>query len=364
MKDKHQTWGIIPIFVSHLGCPHDCAFCNQKKITGISDAIKPEALEDYVMDYLTTMKRDHIELAFFGGSFTGIEASRQIAYLKVAQELKAKGLIHAIRLSTRPDYMDNQIAERLKEHGVDLVELGVQSFSTAVLKASKRGHDVDAVSEAVEQLKRVGIDFGIQLMLGLPMDSYDQFMVSVKRTIELKPQCVRLYPALVIRGTALEMSYDKGHYAPLELEMAVKWASEAYQLFESAGIPVIRLGLQRTDLIDFDGDVLAGPFHPAFGELVISACYLSAIKCIIDERTSGSEMAYESLIIEVPEKGLSKALGQKRDNLIQLENNYGKTIKSIIIKGTHDVSAPNFRCVFVGTAHREVVWGSILNFEV
>lgn len=325
--------GIIPVFVSHMGCPNDCTFCNQRKISGVEDAILPEALPQFVATYLESMKRDQIELAFFGGSFTGIELNRQIAYLEQAAELKRCGLIHKIRLSTRPDYIDDQTIERMKQYSVDLVELGCQSFDETVLASAKRGHDVHAIHTAVSLLKTAGMLFGIQLMLGLPEDDFEKFKISVEATAALKPECVRLYPALVIRDTELETAFHEGRFIPMSLDKAVSWTAYALKVFNACDIKVIRMGLQRTDLIDFDSAVVAGPFHPAFGELVLSQLFYEAMACIfeMDRVPHNSHETIEQVIVTVHPKQLSAAIGNKKTNYTKLLTKYGSTYS-----GTHD----------------------------
>jgi histone acetyltransferase (RNA polymerase elongator complex component) len=331
--------GIIPVFVSHMGCPNDCTFCNQRKINGVDDAILPEALPAFVATYLESMKRDQIELAFFGGSFTGIELSRQNAYLQQAAALKERGLIHKIRLSTRPDYIDHDTIERLKTYSVDLVELGCQSFDEIVLASAKRGHDVKAIHNAVSLLKTAGLSFGIQLMLGLPNDDFEKFKNSVKVTAALKPECVRLYPALVIRDTELEIAYQEGRFTPMSLDKAVSWTAYALKVFNAYDIKVIRMGLQRTDLIDFDSAVLAGPFHPAFGELVLSQLFYEAMAHIFEmdrgyrstknlamnqlDNEHNPGRASVQVIVMVHPKQLSAAIGNKKTNFTKLLTKYG-----------------------------------------
>lgn len=329
--------GIIPVFVSHMGCPNDCTFCNQRKINGVEDAILPETLPQFVATYLESMKRDQIELAFFGGSFTGIEMERQVAYLKQAADLKNRGLIHKIRLSTRPDYIDEQTIERLKLYSVDLVELGCQSFDETVLASAKRGHDVKAIHNAVALLKAAGLSFGIQLMLGLPDDNFEKFRRSVEATAALNPECVRLYPALVIRETELEVAYREGQFSPMSLDKAVSWTAYALKVFNAYDIKVIRMGLQRTDLIDFDSAVIAGPFHPAFGELVISLLFYEAMALIFEMDRSfrfSKEVALSQSPVEVTvtvhPKQLSAAIGNKKTNYTKLLSKYGS-----IYSGSH-----------------------------
>jgi len=350
--------GIIPVFVSHMGCPNDCTFCNQRKINGVEDAILPEALPAFVATYLESMKRDQIELAFFGGSFTGIELSRQNAYLEQAADLKSRGLIHKIRLSTRPDYIDVETIERLKTYSVDLVELGCQSFDETVLEAVKRGHDVKAIHNAVSLLKTAGLSFGIQLMLGLPDDDFEKFKHSVEMTASLKPECVRLYPALVIRDTELETAYLEGHFIPMSLDKAVSWTAYALKVFHACDIKVIRMGLQRTDLIDFDSAVVAGPFHPAFGELVMSQLFYEAMAHIfeMDRGNRASQTASRDtqetdnshtpvqVIVTVHPKQLSAAIGNKKTNYTKLLTKYGSAYS-----GSHQFGG--LKMIFKGEDH-------------
>jgi len=310
--------GIIPVFVSHMGCPNHCTFCNQRKINGVVDAIEPEALFSYVEIYLKTMKRDQVELAFFGGSFTGIELKRQIAYLENAFKLKEQGFIHKIRLSTRPDYIDEDVIERLNRFSVDLVELGCQSFDETVLLSSQRGHEKESIYKAVALLKKANISFGIQLMLGLQNDSFEKFKQSVAQTISLNPTCVRLYPALVIRETQLEQDYYSGVFVPISLEKAIIWCAFALKLFYKSNIDVIRIGLQKTDLIDFDASVVAGPFHPAFGEMVLSYLFYDAI----DLKLYQLNLFEDSVTIHVNPKQISAAIGNNKSNIKRLKEKY------------------------------------------
>jgi len=327
--------GIIPVFVSHLGCPNDCTFCNQRKINGVNEAISPELLPQFVSAYLETMKRDQIELAFFGGSFTGIEIDRQIAYLEQAAALKQQGLIHKIRVSTRPDYIDDATISRLKSYSVDLVELGCQSFDPAVLASAKRGHDVQAIHNAVTLLKAAGLNFGIQLMLGLPEDNFEKFKNSVEVTAALKPDCVRLYPALVIKDTELQTSFLEGRFTPMSLDKAVSWTAFALKVFNASGIKVIRMGLQRTDLIDFDSAVVSGPFHPAFGECVLSLLFYEAMASILESdcqfRETQQPHVFDppiQVVVTVHPKQLSAAIGNKKTNYTKLLTKFGAPYSS------------------------------------
>lgn len=312
----------IPIFISHEGCPNDCVFCNQRKITAKAEAMTINEVSRQVETYRTTLDDNTlIELAFFGGSFTGIDTNLQERYLKLAYEYKKSGIIQAIRLSTRPDYISCDILDRLKSYGVDIIELGVQSFDENVLKASNRGHLVSDVYQAVSLIKSYGFRLGIQLMVGLPEDTKERAILSSKLAALLKPEFVRIYPTLVIKETELSELCRQGKYIPLSLEEAIDWSKEMYRTFLSAQIPVIRMGLQPTDLIAEGKEVLYGPFHPAFRQLVESAYFLDLIK---NKLSSYPYVATEHLAINIlcNPKDLSQVIGHKRSNLIELKREY------------------------------------------
>ncbi|MDN5299500.1 MAG: hypothetical protein PWP51_2053 [Clostridiales bacterium] len=260
---------IIPVFIAHMGCGNACVFCNQRHISGHSEVPTVEAIKRQVDDYIASGSAETVGIAFYGGSFTGLDSAMQVQYLSLAASYKKMGIIQHIRLSTRPDYIDEIVLNRLKAYHVDLVELGVQSFSDDVLKASNRGHNANAIYRSIGMLKENGIDFGIQLMFGLPNDSRERFLFSVRETIRLAPKTVRIYPTLVLKDTDLANDYQNGYYQPPELETAVDIVATAYAMLMRAGVNVIRVGLQATDLIDFNGAVMAGPYHPAFKELVL-----------------------------------------------------------------------------------------------
>lgn len=268
MGKKHY---IIPIFVPHKGCPHDCIFCNQKGITGTEgENVDAAFVQKTIDEYLTTINGEgaYVEVSFFGGSFTAIPMDYQNQLLGPAQIALEKGRIDAIRLSTRPDYIDEDILNNLKEHGASIIELGVQSLDDKVLMASGRGHSAEDVYRASMLIKEKGFVLGHQLMLGLPLDSEKKDIDSVRKSISMEPDLCRIYPALVIKNTPMEDLYYKGKYRPYSLEEAVSIAKKVYSLYYASGIPVIRVGLQPTDNINVHGDVVAGPFHPSIRELV------------------------------------------------------------------------------------------------
>jgi histone acetyltransferase (RNA polymerase elongator complex component) len=230
---------------------------------------------------LTGRGLETIEVAFFGGSFTGISISLQSMYLSVAKEYKDKGLIDKIHLSTRPDYIDTQILDNLKYYGVDIIELGVQSFDEEVLKLANRGHNSSCVYESAALIKNYGFELGLQLMIGLPGDSLEKDMFSAKELVKINPSIARLYPTIVIKDTRLYEMYLEGSYIPLRQEEAVHITKEMYKIISDAGINIIRVGLKSTDVInDSDvGAITGGTFHPAFRQLVEGEIAKDLLEC-------------------------------------------------------------------------------------
>ena len=266
---------IIPIFIPHRGCPNDCVFCNQKAITARQADVTPADARNIIDSYLPTLEGrglETIEVAFFGGSFTGIPMEDQSAFLAVAQEYKSKGRIDKIHMSTRPDYINEEILDNLIKYGADVVELGVQSFDPDVLAASNRGHSVEDVYRACDLIKSYGLELGIQLMIGLPKDSLESCLYSAKETVRMEPSIARLYPTVVLNDTELLRMYERGEYKPLSTDEAVAITKEMYKIIASAGIKIIRVGLKSTDLInDSDSDqnqTVGHTYHPAFRQLV------------------------------------------------------------------------------------------------
>lgn len=272
VKQKHYN---IPIFIAERGCPNQCVFCNQKRISGRAYIPEPSDISQIIEDYLSTMPEAgaEIEVGFFGGSFTALDMALQRAYLKEVSPYLARGRVRSVRLSTRPDAVSIPILENLKAFGVKTVELGVQSFDDGVLRKSARGYGMDEVVQASRLIKGMGMRLGVQLMLGLPGDSFLLSAESARKAVELGADDVRLYPTLVIRGTELEEWYNQRRYTPLSLEDAVRWGKEMVKIFEEAGVNLIRLGLHPSDGLLDGSDLVAGPFHPAFRELVFTSLW-------------------------------------------------------------------------------------------
>ncbi|MDP4093501.1 MAG: radical SAM protein [Bacillota bacterium] len=328
--DRHY---IIPVFIPHKGCPFDCIYCNQKIISGqIKDVGEAEARASIDTCLSTIPKGSRAEIAFYGGSFTGIPKEQQIEFLKVANEYIDKGFVNSIRLSTRPDYIDSGILGYLSEYKVGTIELGVQSLDEDVLKASCRGHSVNDVITASRHIKEYGFELGIQTMVGLPGDTKEKDIGTAKKVVDISPSIVRIYPTLVIKETYLEKMYRSGQYKPFTLEETIDICAELVELYESNNIKVIRTGLQATENISENADVVAGPYHPAFGQLVESRIALRKIEALIEEKDYKDS---ESIIIITGKRRISDIVGQKRFNLEYLRKKYG--FKAIKVAGQENL---------------------------
>ena len=301
-----KNYYIIPVFISHQGCPHQCVFCNQDRIAGKYEEVFANDVRKIIDEYLETInsKGATIEVSFFGGTFTAIDVNKQKELLEVAREYKQKGLIHKIRLSTRPDAILPYILGYLKEYKVDIIELGVQSLDDEVLRKAGRGHSVNDVIVASKLIKEAGFTLGHQIMPGLPGDSFEIDIETTKKSIEMKPDICRIYPSLVIKDTPMEDMYNRGDYVPYSLDEAVYISGEMLKLYNEAKIKVIRIGLQPTDTITTGKDIVDGPFHPAFRELVEGhlICETLDKKCPKEK----------DIIVEINEKDISKLYTNKK----------------------------------------------------
>ncbi|MBO5244534.1 MAG: radical SAM protein [Selenomonadales bacterium] len=260
MRRRH----IIPIFVPHYGCPYQCVFCNQRKITGIDTPMNAKKAKEIIAEALSWQTRAvEKEVAFYGGSFTAIPMEKQRELLSVVSPMYESGVLSAIRLSTRPDAIDEAVLQQLKEHHVTTIELGVQSMDDEVLRASNRGHTGRDVREAVAMIRQYPFALGLQIMPGLPREDTYSLLRTANAVRELAPDFVRIYPTVVIEDTPLAEAYQRGDYTPLSLAEAVRQTAFLKLFFERANVPVIRMGLQATAEMDSAGTVLAGPYHPA-----------------------------------------------------------------------------------------------------
>ena len=314
---------IIPIFVPHLGCPNDCIFCNQKSISGQTKQVTKEDVKKIIEEHLKYIKKDSkVEVAFFGGSFTGIEEEKQVELLSTAYEYIKQKKVDSIRISTRPDYIDKKTLKRLKKYKVKTIELGVQSTNDYILKKAGRGHTFEDVVKASKLIRRYGFDLGHQMMVGLPESTTVDEINTAKQLIKLKPKMVRIYPVLVIKNTKLQKDYKEGTYKPLTVTQAVEVCKELVKLFVKKHIEVIRIGLQPTDTItnpeNDKSEVIAGPFHPAFRQLVESGMWYD----VIVEKIKQLNTKVKEVVVTVNPSDVNNVIGQKKDNINNLRDTY------------------------------------------
>ena len=319
---------IIPIFVPHLGCPNECTFCNQRKISGQTTNVSENDVRDTIEYYLSNFKEkdSYKEVAFFGGSFTGIDVEVQNKLLETAYEYIKEKKIDGIRISTRPDYIDKATLKRLKKYKVKTIELGVQSTNDYILQKSKRGHTYKDVVKASKLIRWYGFTLGHQMMVGLPDSTELDEINTAKDLIKLKPKIVRIYPVLVIRGTELEEEYKNGEYEPLELNQAIERCKELCYLFGEKKINVIRIGLQNTESIcspkNPSSEVVAGPYHETFRQLVESSIYYDTI---VNKIKTFNTKVKEVEIIVNPQN-VNNVVGYKRENILKLKEMYNVDI--------------------------------------
>ena len=315
---------IIPVFVPHLGCPNDCTFCNQKKISGQKKNVSGKDVSEIIDYYLEHFKeKDRIvEVAFFGGSFTGIDKKIQEELLSVANEYIKQGKVNSIRVSTRPDYINQDVLDLLKRYGVKTIELGVQSANDYILNKCKRGHSFQDVKRASKLINKNKLILGHQMMVGLPESTKEDEIETARKLIKLRPKMVRIYPVLVIKDTKLEEDFLKGDYKPNTLEQAIETCAILFKMFKKKKIDVIRIGLQSTDEIcspeNKNSQVVSGPYHPAFRQIVESRiCYDDFSKKI--QKLNNKVRAVKVL---VNEKNINNFIGHKRENINRIKQLY------------------------------------------
>ncbi len=315
---------IIPIFVPHLGCPNDCIFCNQKSISGQKENMTKEKAKKIIEEYLETIKNEEaeVEIAFYGGSFTAIEEKTQEELLQTAYEYIEQGKVESIRISTRPDCINKETLKRLKKYKVKTIELGVQSANDYILKRANRGHTFEDVKKASKMIRWNGFKLGHQMMVGLPESTRIDEINTAKALIKLKPKMVRIYPVLVVKNTKLEEEYKQGKYEPLPLVQAVEVCKELVRMFADKKIEVIRVGLQNTDEIaepeNKESEVVAGPYHPAFRQLVESAMWYDAIVGKIKKLN----VKVKEVEVTVNPIDSNNVIGHKKENVLKLKDTY------------------------------------------
>lgn len=320
----------IPIFVVHRGCPHMCSFCNQKEITGCSDIMDGKKADMIIKESLEhiDLSKYEGEIAFFGGSFTAIDEDAQTDMLEVAKKYIDMKLVSGIRCSTRPDCIDEKTLDRLRKYSVTSIELGVQSSDEEVLLKNRRGHSFDDVIKASKFIKSYGFELGLQMMPGLFASNEKKDIKTAEDIISLSPDTVRIYPTVVVKNSELEDLYNDGKYMPLSLSDAVSVTARIYKMCREKNITVLRMGLMATEDINFGKSVIAGPFHPAFGEMVHSYLYFEKM---LDAAKKSDKKTLE---ISVAPTEISKAVGQRRENIAKI---FEKTGVRVLIKGRENV---------------------------
>ena len=310
---------VIPVFVPHLGCPNDCVFCNQRRISG---SLSPATARDVQAAIekaaaVAPPQGGGLQLAFYGGSFTAIPAAQQEELLGAAQPYLEAGAIDSLRLSTRPDAIDGEVLARLRRYGVETVELGAQSMSDRVLELSGRGHTARDVAEASGMVKAAGFKLILQMMTGLPGSDEESDVETARRIAALRPDGVRVYPTVIVRDTALYDLWRAGKYREHSVEDAVRACARILPVFETAGIPVIRLGLNPTEELS-GGDAAGGAYHPALGELVRARIMRGEAERLLAGAKPGGSAA-----LRVNPRLMSQAVGQHGCNREWLRERFG-----------------------------------------
>jgi len=312
---------IIPVFLPHAGCPHQCVFCNQTSITGVRrDMVSPENVERQILEFLDYKENDRrpVQVAFYGGNFLGLEKDYIERLLNVSTKFVKYKKIDAIRFSTRPDTIDHERIEIIKNYPVTTVEIGAQSMDDRVLDMAKRGHSAFDTQQAVTLLKNRHYQIGLQIMVGLPKEDEAISLSTAYRISELEPDFVRIYPTIVLKRSLLARWYENGTYRPWSLERSVAHVKTLYLFFKKKNIPVIRMGLQASEDLDSGAAILAGPYHPAFGHLVHSEIFMD----MATELMENMAFPKDSVTLKVHPKSISKMRGLKNKNVNALKKRF------------------------------------------
>lgn len=316
----------IPVFIPELACPFQCIYCNQVKISGQSKIPSPPEIIQLIETYLSTIDRDAttVEVAFFGGNFTGINMQKQEELLKLVQPFIEKKQVDSVRISTRPDYIDEENLRLLKKYHVGTIELGAQSMNDEVLQLSQRGHSVKDILQASALIQQFEFYLGLQMMIGLPGDSREKCRETAQKIIELGADNTRIYPTLVIKGTLLEQWVNEGKYEALSLSEAISQTADIIPLFEKAGVNILKVGLHPTDGFTSGKELVAGPYHPSFRELVLTEIWKRKILPLMRVQ-EGNEI----FKISVPEDQMNYAIGFRQKNKKMLKQHF-KDVRFII----------------------------------
>ena len=342
---KHYN---IPIFLPELACPYRCVYCNQFSITGNDDIVKPEDVKNIIDSHLASFKEENrfVEVAFFGGNFTGLPVKMQNDYLKVVQPYLDKNLVHGIRCSTRPDYISLQRVKEIKHLGMRNIELGAQSTNDEVLKHCKRGHTYDDIVEASQIILSEDITLGLQMMIGLPHDSEEKDFQTAKDIVNLGAKETRIYPCIVVNDTELETMYRNGEYKELSINEAVSRASKLYSYFIENQVKVLRIGLHQSDELDAGGYV-AGPYHKNFAEMVFSRIWRDNLKTLKPENLRSKD-----IIINVPESQINHAIGWKGENKKMLSEKFDEVFFKVNKTTSRDASMTPIKLTNIDTSQQ------------
>lgn len=305
MKSKKHC--NIPIFIPQLACPYQCVFCNQEIISATFSIPKPNEIATIIDTYLETIPNNtEINIAFFGGSFTGIPKIEMIAYLQAAYDYVKAGKVQGIRLSTKPDYITDEILDILEKYGVTSIELGAQSTNNKVLLKSGRGHKFDVIEKAANLIRKRDFELGLQMMIGLPFDTLELSLQTAKDIVRLGADTTRIYPTIVIKGTVLEKMYETGNYKVLSLDEAILWSKEVLKIFNAASVKVLRVGLHPSEELESGKSFVAGPIHPSFKEMVLTDLWGDILHEKLEKKGQS--------IASVSSKQLNYAIGYKGKN--------------------------------------------------
>jgi len=318
---------IIPVFIPNAGCPHHCAFCNQRPITGANDKlVSPEKIR-LIADHFLNFKKENrgtVQIAFYGGNFLGLKTEYMLSLLDESSKLVKNGRVDSIRFSTRPDTIIRESLELISHFPVSTIEIGVQSMDNEVLQKSDRGHTCQETERAFTMLKKGGYgsdtkyQIGAQLMVGLPGDDENRCLTSCLSIAKMQPDFVRIYPTVVIDGSLLAKWYKSGKYTPMPIEKAVTLVKKIYLIFTKRKIKVIRMGLQASSDLEKGSTVLAGPYHPAFGHMVFSEIFLNKAEKILNME----HRPYGDILIKIHPASISKMRGLKNKNVVILKEKY------------------------------------------
>ena len=333
---KHYN---IPIFLPELACPYRCVYCNQFSITGNDDIVKPEDVKNIIDSHLASFKEENrfVEVAFFGGNFTGLPVKMQNDYLEVVQPYLDKNLVHGIRCSTRPDYISLQRVKEIKHLGMRNIELGAQSTNDEVLNHCKRGHTYNDIVEASQIILSEDITLGLQMMIGLPYDSEEKDFQTARDIVSLGAKETRIYPCIVVNDTELETMYRNGEYKALSINEAASRSAKLYSYFIENQVKVLRIGLHQSDELDAGGYV-AGPYHKNFAEMVFSHIWKEKFENL---KTLESEnLRNKDIIINVPASQINHAIGWNGENKKMLSEWFG----NVIFKVNSQQSTDNSIC--------------------